>query len=74
MKIVLAGSANLLAAVAYAFLAPVEWRYALTIMVSSFAGGRVGAHYARRIPADPLRISIAAVGLVVAAVLAVRAV
>lgn len=73
MKIVLAGSANLLAALAYAFLAPVEWRYAVTIMVSSFVGGRVGAHYARRIPADPLRISIAVVGLAVAAVLAVRA-
>lgn len=42
-------------------------------MVSSFAGGRAGGHYARRIPSDPLRISIAAIGLVVAAVLAVRA-
>jgi uncharacterized membrane protein YfcA len=73
MKILLVGCANLLAAVAYAFLAPVDWRYALTIMVSSFAGGRAGAHYARRIPSDPLRISIAAIGLVVAAVLAVRA-
>jgi uncharacterized membrane protein YfcA len=70
IKIVLAGSANLLAALAYAFLAPVQWRFAVTIMVSSFLGGRVGAHYARRIPADPLRISIAAIGLVVAAVLA----
>jgi uncharacterized membrane protein YfcA len=73
IKIVLVGCANLLAAVAYAFLAPVDWRYALTIMVSSFLGGRVGAHYARRIPSDPLRISIAAIGLAVAAVLAVRA-
>jgi uncharacterized membrane protein YfcA len=73
IKIVLAGSANLLAAVAYAFLAPVQWRYAVTIMVSSFLGGRVGAHYARRIPADPLRISIALIGLAVAAVLAVQA-
>jgi uncharacterized membrane protein YfcA len=73
MKIVLVGCANLLAAVAYAFLAPVEWRYALTLMVSSLAGGRVGAHYARRIPADPLRIGIAVFGLAVAAVLAVRA-
>lgn len=73
MKIVLAGGANLLAAVVYSFLAPVHWGYALTIMVSSFLGGRVGAHYARRIPSDPLRISIAAVGLVVAALLAVRA-
>jgi uncharacterized protein len=73
VKILLAGCSNLLAALIYAFLAPVEWRYALTIMVSSFAGGRVGAHYARRIPSDPLRIAIAAIGLVVAAVLAFRA-
>jgi hypothetical protein len=73
IKILLVGCANLLAAVAYAFLAPVDWRYAVTIMVSSFAGGRAGAHYARRIPSDPLRISIAAVGLVVAVALAIRA-
>ena len=73
MKIILVGCANLLAALAYAFLAPVEWRYALTIMVSSFAGGRVGAHYARRIPPDPLRIGIAVFGLLVAVVLAIRA-
>jgi len=73
LKILLAGCSNLLAAVIYAFLAPVDWRYAVTIMVSSFAGGRVGAHYARRIPSDPLRIAIAAIGLLVAAVLAVRA-
>jgi uncharacterized protein len=73
MKIVLAGGANLLAAVVYAFLAPVDWRYALTIMVTSFVGGRIGALYARRIPSDPLRIAIATIGLAVAAVLAVRA-
>jgi uncharacterized protein len=73
MKIILSGSGNLLAAIVYAFLAPVDWRYALAIMVSSFLGGRVGAHYARRIPGDPLRIAVAAVGLAVAVVLALRA-
>lgn len=73
MKIVLAGAANLAGALLYAFLAPVEWRYAVTIMVSSFLGGRLGAHYARRIPSDPLRIAIAAIGLAVAGALAVRA-
>jgi uncharacterized membrane protein YfcA len=73
MKILLAGCSNLLAAVIFAFLAPVEWSYVAVLMVSSLIGGRVGAHYARRIPSDPLRISIAAIGLVVAAVLAVRA-
>jgi uncharacterized membrane protein YfcA len=74
LKILFAGCSNLLAAVVYAFLAPVDWRYALVIMASSFLGGRVGAHYARRIPSDPLRIAIATIGLGVAAVLAVRAV
>jgi uncharacterized protein len=73
MKIILVGCANLLAALVYAFLAPVDWRYALAIMASSFVGGRVGAHYARRIPSDPLRIGVATIGLGVAAVLAVRA-
>ncbi|HEX3040830.1 MAG TPA: sulfite exporter TauE/SafE family protein [Solirubrobacterales bacterium] len=73
MKIILIGCANLLAAVVYAFLAPVEWSYVAVLMVSSLVGGRVGAHYARRIPSDPLRIGIAVAGLLVAAVLAVRA-
>jgi len=73
MKIVLAGCSNLLAAVIFAFLAPVEWSYVAVLMVSSLIGGRVGAHYARRIPSDPLRISIAVAGLLVAVVLAVRA-
>ena len=73
MKIILVGCANLLAAFVYAVLAPVDWRYAVTLMVSSFLGGRIGAHYARRVPSDPLRISIALAGLVVAVVLAIRA-
>jgi uncharacterized protein len=73
IKILLVGCANLLAAVVYAFLAPVDWRYAVTLMVSSFLGGRLGAHYARRIPSGPLRITIAGVGLAVAVVLAIRA-
>jgi len=73
MKIILIGCANLLAAVAYALLAPVKWSYVAVLMVSSLAGGRVGAHYARRIPSDPLRIGIAVFGLVVALVLAVQA-
>jgi uncharacterized membrane protein YfcA len=73
IKILLAGIANLLAALAYAFLAPVDWRYAVCLMVSSLIGGRLGANLARRVSGDVLRVGIALLGLVVAAVLAVRA-
>jgi uncharacterized membrane protein YfcA len=73
LKILLAGIANLLAAVAYAFLADVNWRFAVCLMVSSLVGGRLGAKLARRISGDVLRVAIALIGLVVAAVLAWRA-
>jgi uncharacterized membrane protein YfcA len=73
IKILLAGIANLLAAIAYAFLAPVDWRYAVCLMVSSLIGGRLGAKLARRVSGDVLRVGIAVIGLAVAAVLAVRA-
>ncbi|HEY5053365.1 MAG TPA: sulfite exporter TauE/SafE family protein [Solirubrobacterales bacterium] len=72
MKIVLAGLANLLAAIAYAFLATVDWRYAIALMISSLIGGQLGARLARRISGDTLRVAIAIVGLVVAGVLAWR--
>jgi uncharacterized membrane protein YfcA len=73
IKILLAGIANLLAALAYAFLAPVEWRYAACLMVSSLIGGRLGANLARRVSGDVLRVAIAVLGLFVAVVLAVQA-
>jgi uncharacterized membrane protein YfcA len=72
LKIVLAGIANLLAATAYAFLAPVEWHFALALMAASLLGGRLGVILARRISGGALRVAIAVLGLVVAAVLAVR--
>jgi uncharacterized membrane protein YfcA len=73
IKILLAGMANLLAAIAYAFLATVDWRFAICLMVSSLIGGRLGAKLARRVPGEALRVAIAVIGLGVAAVLALRA-
>jgi uncharacterized protein len=73
IKILLVGFSNLLAGVAYAFLAPVEWRFVLCLWVFSLLGGRLGAHLARRVPSDALRVSIAVIGLGVAVALAVRA-
>ncbi|HEY6730081.1 MAG TPA: sulfite exporter TauE/SafE family protein [Solirubrobacterales bacterium] len=74
LKILLAGCSNLLAALIFAFLAPVEWRYVAVLMVSSLLGGRLGAHYARRVPSNALRVSIATFGLLVAVVLAGQAI
>lgn len=73
IKILLAGLMNLLAALAYAFLAPVYWPYAATLMVASLAGGRAGARLARLISGDLLRVAIALAGVVVAVVLGVQA-
>lgn len=73
LKILLAGIANLLAATAYAFLADVDWRFAICLMVSSLIGGGLGANLARRVDGDALRVAIALAGLVVAAVLAEQA-
>jgi uncharacterized protein len=72
LKIVLAGLANLLAACVYAFLAPVEWSFALTLMASSLVGGQLGSLLARRIGGDALRVGIALCGLAVAVVLGVK--
>lgn len=74
IKILLVGFSNLLAGVVYAFLAPVEWRFAAVLWVSSLIGGRLGAQAARRVPSDTLRVSIAVLGLGVAVVLAERAI
>ena len=72
VKIVLAGLANLLAACVYAFLAPVDWPFAVTLMVASLIGGQLGSRAARRISGDSLRIAIAIAGLVVAVILGVE--
>ena len=72
VKIVLAGLANLLAACAYAFLAPVDWPFAVTLMASSLIGGQLGSLVARRIGGDALRVAIAVSGLAVAVVLGVK--
>lgn len=72
-KVVLAGLANLLAAVAYAFLAPVHWGPAVILMVSSMLGGQSGAWIAQRIDGDTLRVVIVIAGLAVALVLGINA-
>jgi uncharacterized protein len=71
IKNVLIGVANGVAAVIFAFAAPVNWAAAGALAAGSLVGGAIGGRVVRHIPARPLRIGIAVVGLGVAVWLAV---
>jgi uncharacterized membrane protein YfcA len=57
---------NLVSGIAFALFAPVHWAFAAVLAPSTLVGGRVGAAAARRIPAQPLRYSVIALGLAAA--------
>ncbi|MER6127783.1 sulfite exporter TauE/SafE family protein [Streptomyces sp. NPDC001795] len=63
VKNIATGAANVTAAVAYAFLAPVDWGAATALGLGALVGSRVGPVVVRRIPETPLRIAIALAGL-----------
>lgn len=66
VKNVLALIANGVAAVLFALSAHVVWEVSALIAVGSIAGGQIGAHVGRRLPAPWLRALIVVVGLVAA--------
>jgi uncharacterized protein len=70
LKNLLLFAANAVAALWFVVAGPVEWAAAVPIGAGFFVGGRLGPPVVRRAPARPLRLFIAASGLVVAAVLA----
>jgi uncharacterized membrane protein YfcA len=55
-------AANAVAAVIYAFLAPVHWTAAAAIAIGVLAGSSVGPAVVRVIPDTPLRIAVALAG------------
>jgi uncharacterized membrane protein YfcA len=64
LKNVLAGVANLVAGVVFAFAAPhVDWAAAGLLAGGSISGATIGARYGRRLPPDALRLLIVAVGI-----------
>ncbi|MCW2607420.1 MAG: integral rane protein [Frankiales bacterium] len=73
VKNVVAVTANAVAGAIYAVVAPVDWTAVLVLALGSVCGGPVGAVLARRVPAGPLRLGIAAVALLVAVRLALSA-
>jgi uncharacterized membrane protein YfcA len=63
VKNVLAGVANLVAAVVFVASTHIDWAAAGLIAGGSIVGGFVGAHIGRRLPAPALRAVIVVVGL-----------
>lgn len=63
VKNIATGAANITAAVAYAFVAPVHWGAAVALGVGALLGSWVGPVIVRRLPETPLRIAIALAGL-----------
>ncbi|MFT4009818.1 MAG: sulfite exporter TauE/SafE family protein [Nocardioidaceae bacterium] len=72
IKNVLAGLVNLVAAVVFAFVAPVDWRIVALIAIGSVIGGQLGATVGRRLPAVVLRGLIVVVGCVAITVIVLR--
>lgn len=60
---------NVIAAVLFAFIAPVHWEAVALMMPASLIGGRGGATLARHVPASALRSGVALIGVTVAALL-----
>lgn len=63
VKNALSGSANGVAALVFAFFAPVRWAYVPLLALGFLAGGFTGAAVIRHLPVRALRIFIAAAGL-----------
>ena len=72
VKNVLAGAANVVAAVVFALVAPVSWVAAGLVAVGSSVGGLLGARIARRLPTPVLRGVVVAVGVVALVILLVE--
>jgi uncharacterized membrane protein YfcA len=73
LRNVVVGLANGTAAVAFIFLAPVDWSAALPLGVGLFAGGRLAPGVVRRAPQTGLRRVIAVLGLGLAVHLGIQA-
>ena len=72
-KNVLLGVANTVAAIAFAFLAPVDWAAVLPLGIGCLIGSRLGPIVVRRAPVVLLRVVIGVAGLALAIRLGVQA-
>ncbi|GAA0646118.1 sulfite exporter TauE/SafE family protein [Streptomyces samsunensis] len=63
VKNVATGAANIVAAIAYVAVAPVNWAAAVSLGLGALLGSSLGPLVVRRLPETPLRIAIALGGL-----------
>jgi uncharacterized membrane protein YfcA len=73
IKNVVAGAANLVAAVVFACYAPVDWAFVPPLAAGFLIGGYAGQQLVRRVPAAGLRLAVAAAGLALAVKLGLAA-
>jgi uncharacterized protein len=73
LKNALSAIIGLVGAVTFALVGPVAWGSVLVLVPATITGGFVGAVVTRRMPASVLRGLVVGLGLVVGAILAVRA-
>lgn len=66
LKNALAGTANFVAGIVFALIAPVNWAIVLAISIGSTLGAWVGTRYGKRIPTNAYRALICVVGLAAA--------
>ena len=66
IKNVVAGAANLIAALLFARYAPVDWAFVPPLAAGFLRGGYAGPRLARRLPAAALRVVVALAGLALA--------
>jgi uncharacterized protein len=72
LKTVLAFVVNAVGVAVFVASGHVRWEYAAVLLVASYVGGLAGARVARLLPPAVLRVSVVALGTVVAIVLLVR--
>jgi uncharacterized membrane protein YfcA len=72
-KNVIAGVANTVAALAFAFLAPVHWPAVVALGIGCLIGSRLGPVVVRHTPAGPLRVLIGVAGVTLAVKLGIDA-
>lgn len=67
LRTLMVAAANGVAVLCFAATGNVAWREALIVMIGGIAGGYLGAHYGRRLPAPVLRVVILAIATVTTA-------